>query len=155
MKTGSFADAVRSTLIAEMEELRNEVRKLAEGLTDEQIWRRPLEHSNSIGHLMLHLSGNLNHFVGAQLGNTGYIREREREFTESNFPPRAQLFEQLDNAVATFHRVVGQLTEEQLLGPHPTERFGTVLKALVYIVAHFALHRGQMSYIARLVGTKQ
>src|SRR5579862_724583 len=150
MKNGSFAEAVRSTLIAEMEELRSEVRKVGEGLTDEQLWRRPLEQSNSIGHLMLHLCGNLNHFVGAQLGHTAYVREREREFTESNFPSRAQLFEQLDNAVATFRRVVGQLTEEQMLAPHPSERFGTVLKALVHIVSHFALHRGQMSYIVRL-----
>jgi len=151
MTTASFAATVRSALIAELEELRDEVRKIAEGLTDKQLWQRPLEPSNSVGHLILHLTGNINHFVGAQLGHTGYVREREREFTETNAPPRGQLFERLDEAVATFRNVVGGLTEDRLMAPHPHERFGSVFKALVHIVAHFALHRGQMSYIARLV----
>ena len=57
----------------------------------------------------------------------------------------------LDGAVATFRRVVGGLTAEQLAAPQPESRFGPVLHNLVHLVAHFALHRGQMSYIARLV----
>jgi uncharacterized damage-inducible protein DinB len=151
MTTGRFIETVRSALIAELEELRDEVRKLADGLSDSQLWKRPFEPSNSVGHLILHLTGNINHFVGAQLGNTGYVREREREFTETNAPARNHLLKQLDDAVAIFRRVVGGLSEEQLMVTHPSERFGSVLKALNHIVAHFALHRGQMSYIARVV----
>src|SRR5262249_44458663 len=138
-------------LIIELEQLRDEVKKVAEGLSDAQLWKRPLEQSNSIGHLVMHLTGNLNHFVGAQLGGTGYVRDREREFTEARPPARAQWLAQLDDAVATFRGVVGGLTEERLLAAHPHERFGSVLSALVHLVAHFALHRGQMSYIARIV----
>jgi hypothetical protein len=151
MAATTFVEAVRSTLIAELEELQVEVRKIADGLTDQQLWQRPLQESNSVGHLILHLTGNLNHFVGAQLGNTGYVRQREREFSEAQPPERAQLLGQLDQAVATFRRVVGGLSEGQLTADHPEKRFGTVLKALQHILAHFALHRGQMSYISRLV----
>src|SRR5271163_804080 len=114
MDTGNFAEAVRSALIAELEQLRDEVRKIVENLKDEQLWRRPVEPGNSVGHLILHLTGNINYFVGAQLGHTGFVRDREREFTETNAPSRAQLLENLDGAVATFRRVVGGLTEEQL-----------------------------------------
>ncbi len=153
MKTASFAETVRSSLIAELEELRDEVRKIADGMSDSQLWKRPLEPSNSVGHLVLHLTGNLNHFVGAQLGNTGYVREREREFTDTNPPPRAQVFERFNDAVATFRRVVGGLSEEQLTAPHPHAQFGIVYKALLHLLAHFAMHRGQMSYIARLVAS--
>jgi uncharacterized damage-inducible protein DinB len=57
----------------------------------------------------------------------------------------------LDEAVGQFRRIVGGLSEERLVGPHPESRFGSVLDTLVHLVAHFALHRGQMSYLVRLV----
>jgi hypothetical protein len=144
-------DLVKTALIGELEKLRDEVRKVAEPLTEAELWKKPLKESNSIGHLILHLTGNLNHFVGARLGNTGYVREREREFTETAPPARSELLTGLDAAVGTFRRVVSGLTAEQLAKPHPDERFGLVVSALLHLETHFALHRGQMSYIARLV----
>jgi uncharacterized damage-inducible protein DinB len=146
-----LAKAVRSALTAGLGKLHGEVRSLVEPLTEEQLWKRPIEPGNSIGHLILHLTGNLKHFVGAQLGGTGYVRDREREFTESRPPSKAVLLAGLDEAVGTFDRVVGGLGTEQLLARHPEARFGSVVEALMHIIAHFALHRGQMSYIARLV----
>lgn len=141
----------RTTLIGELEQLRDAVRALAEPLSDQELWAKPVEPGNSVGHLILHLTGNLNHFVGGQLGGTGYVREREREFTETQPPDKASLLANLDAAVATFRRVVGQLTAEQLAAPHPEQRFGPVFSALVHLLSHFALHRGQMSYLVRLV----
>jgi uncharacterized damage-inducible protein DinB len=142
---------VRTALIEELEQLRDDVKKLVEPLSDSQLWQKPLEPGNSMGHLILHLTGNLNHFIGAHLGKTGYVRDREREFTEANLPPRSQLLGNFDAAVATFRRVVSGLTADQLAAPHPDGRFGDVCKTLVHLTAHFALHRGQMTYIARLV----
>jgi uncharacterized damage-inducible protein DinB len=151
MASASFVETLQATLIAELERLHDEVRKTADALSDQQLWQKPVQPGNSVGHLILHLTGNLNHFVGAQIGKTGYVRDREREFTETSPPSRQQLMQQLDAAVATFESVVGSLTEDLLTSAHPEQRFGTVLKALVQILSHFALHRGQMSYIARLV----
>jgi hypothetical protein len=148
---GDFGKEVRSALISEMDELHSGVRQVVDGLTDEQLWKRPLESSNSVGHLVLHLTGNLNYFVGAQLGSTGFVRDREREFTEIDLPSRIALMDGLSEAVATFRRVVEGLTAQQMAAQHPEARFGSVVKALIHLVAHFALHRGQMSYIARLV----
>jgi uncharacterized damage-inducible protein DinB len=140
---------VRTALIGELEALGKAVREAAAPLSEAEFWRKPLEPGNSVGHLVLHLTGNLNHFVGAQLGGTGYVRERE--FTETSVPAKAVALDQLDAAVATFHRVVEGLSAERLTAPHPESRFGTVLQTLVHLVAHFALHRGQMSYIVRFV----
>ena len=142
---------VRTALIEELEQLRDAVRELVEPLSEGALWNKPVQPGNSIGHLILHLTGNLNHFVGAQLGGTGYVRDREREFTEERPPAKAVLLTNLDAAVATFRRVVGGLSAEQLAAAHPHTAFGSVIKALVHLVAHFALHRGQMSYLARLV----
>jgi uncharacterized damage-inducible protein DinB len=142
----------RTALIEELEHLRDEVRKLTEPLTEAQLWAKPVASGNSVGHLILHLTGNLNHFVGAKLGHTGYVRDREREFTEGSPPSKAVALANLDEAVATFRRVVGGLSAEQLAATHPETKMGPVLKALVHLVAHFALHRGQMSYLVRLLG---
>ena len=84
--TAEIASLARAALTGELEHLRDEVKKLADPLTEEQFWRKPIEPGNSIGHLVLHLTGNLSHFVGGQLGGTGYVREREREFAETQVP---------------------------------------------------------------------
>jgi uncharacterized protein (TIGR03083 family) len=149
--TTNLTVLVRSAVIAALEQQRDAVRQLAEPLDEAQLWRKPLEPGNSVGHLILHLTGNLNHFIGAQLGHTGYQRDREREFTETQPPSKAKLLADLDAAVALFRRVVEGLGPEQLAAPHPEARFGPVVGALVHLVAHFALHRGQISYIVRLV----
>src|SRR5262249_30121441 len=142
---------VRTALIAELEHLGDGVHEVVKPLSDEQLWKKPIDPGNSIGHLMLHLTGNLNHFVGAQLGKTGYVRDREREFTEKSPPARAELLGNFDAAVATFRRVVEGLPAEDLAAPLPEARFRSVLKALIELTIHFALHRGQMTYIARMV----
>jgi uncharacterized damage-inducible protein DinB len=142
---------VRSELIEELEHWRDEVRHAVEPLSEEQLWTKPIDPGNSVGHLILHLSGNLNYFVGAQLGGTGYVRDRELEFTETRGRPKAEILKELDATVAMFRQVVSRLTAEQMAKPHPEARFGTVHKALLHLVAHFALHRGQMSYIVRLL----
>src|ERR1700738_1715937 len=119
---------IKTALIAELEALRDAVRQIAEPLDDKALWTKPLEPGNSIGHLILHLTGNLNHFVGAQLGGSGYVREREREFTETQMPSKEAVLAGLDAAVSTFGRVVSGLSAEQLAAPHPEARFGTVFK---------------------------
>ncbi|MFO0845289.1 MAG: DinB family protein [Gemmataceae bacterium] len=144
--------AVKRALVAQMEALRDEVKQLAEPLSEERFWKKPAEPGNSFGHLVLHLTGNLSHFVGARLGNTGYVRDREREFTEASVPTKAAALAKLDEAVAVYRRVVESLPAESLAGAHPDgEKMGSVVNALTKVLAHFALHRGQLSYIARLV----
>jgi uncharacterized damage-inducible protein DinB len=141
----------KTALIETLEKMRDDVRILAAELNESEFWRKPIDPGNSVGHLVLHLSGNLNHFVGAQLGGTGYIRDREREFTETKLPVKEEALRKLDDAVATYRRVVNGLSAEQLAAPHPEARFGQVMNALAHLLGHFALHRGQLSYIVRLV----
>ncbi|MBL8800083.1 MAG: DinB family protein [Planctomycetia bacterium] len=149
--TADLTQPVQAALIEELEQLRDALLQAIAPLSDAQLWRKPIEPGNSIGHLLLHLTGNLNHFVGAQLGQTGYVRDREREFTDAQPPPRAAVLAQLNDAVATFRRVVSGLSAEELLKTHPEKKFGSTLKTLIHLVAHFALHRGQVSYLCRLV----
>ncbi len=149
--TADTTTLAKMALIEALEKLRDEVRNLAEPLSDAKFWSKPVNPGNSVGHLVLHLCGNLNHFIGGQLGGSGYVRDREREFTEARLPSKAEALRKLDDAVATFRRVVSALSAERLAAPHPEARFGVVMNALAHVLAHFALHRGQMSYIVRLL----
>jgi uncharacterized damage-inducible protein DinB len=143
--------ATKEALSSKLEDYCTEIVQLIEPLKDQQLWQKPVDPGNSAGHLILHLTGNLNHFIGAQLGHTGYVRDREREFTDAKPPAKALVEKNLKEAVALFRRVVGGLTAEQMTGQFPDPKFGTTIKALVHLVSHFALHRGQISYLARLV----
>jgi uncharacterized damage-inducible protein DinB len=151
MSSTDLAGGMRAALIGTLEGQRDAVKAAAGPLSEADFWRKPIEPGNSVGHLVLHLTGNLNQFVGGQLGGSGYVRDREREFTEARPPSKAAALAGLDAAVTTFRRVVEGLNAEALLAPHPEARFGTVASALVHLVAHFALHRGQISYIVRLL----
>src|SRR5262245_66565330 len=123
--------AVKAALPGELERIHGELKALADPLDEARFWRKPMEPGNSFGHLVLHLTGNLNHFAGARLGGTGYVRDREREFTETNAPSKAVALARLDEAVATFRRVVESLPEERFVQPHPdADRMGNVVNGL-------------------------
>src|SRR5436853_5213407 len=98
----SLEKTLTAALPKTLEKLRDEIKQLVEPMNEQQFWTRPTEPGNSSGHLCLHLTGNLNHFVGAQVGGSGYVRNREREFTEPERLPKAQVLTGLDDAVATF-----------------------------------------------------
>src|SRR5947208_8586605 len=120
--SGDWAAEVKAGLIGELEGQRDAVKTAAEPLSEADFWRKPIDPGNSFGHLVLHLTGNLNHFVGARLGGSGYVRDREREFTETRLPSKAEALAKLDEAVATFRRVVQDLPAERLTQPHPDAR---------------------------------
>src|SRR6266436_2648115 len=111
--TVDMTKLVKEALAGELEQLRDAVRTMAEPLSEEQFWRKPLEPGNSFGHLVLHLTGNLSHFAGARLGGTGYVRDREREFTETQLPSKGEALARLDDAVTLFRRVVESLPPER------------------------------------------
>src|SRR3984957_15736878 len=104
---------VKAALCSELEVLRDAVKTLAEPLDETQFWRKPIEPGNSFGHLVLHLTGNLKHFVGARLAGAAYVRDREHEFTESSPPPKAAAMTGLAQAVALYRQVVEELPPEQ------------------------------------------
>src|ERR1700722_12699858 len=76
------------------------IRELAAPLTNSQFWQKPFPFGNSFGHLVLHLTGNLNYYIGTQIDQTGYPRDRPREFNDPNPPEKNDALQRLDDAVA-------------------------------------------------------
>ena len=77
------------------------VHALVEPLTDDQIWTRPYPYGNSIGHLLLHLTGNLSYYIGREIAGTGYVRNRPLEFADTVHHPKQELLARFDAAIAT------------------------------------------------------
>src|SRR6185436_11935396 len=128
------------------------VHALAEPLSEEQFWRKPYSYGNSFGHLALHLIGNLNYYIGTQIAKTGYVREREREFTERNPPPKQEVLRQLDKAVELVVKTLAAQTAEtwsqayQAVGAETSkDRFSIFLRC----ASHFHHHLGQMIYLVK------
>lgn len=109
--------------------------------------------SNSAGNLCLHLVGNLNHFIGAALGHTGYVRHREDEF-ELKSILRQDLLLNIENCILIVKTTLQKLSDEDLKKDFPLEKHGTIVSTthmLVHLYGHLSYHVGQINYHRRLV----
>jgi hypothetical protein len=96
-------------LTARYAKLVGDVRELAAPLNDEQFWKKPFAFGNSFGHLVLHLTGNLNYYIGAQIAGTGYVRDRPLEFSDATRPPKAEVLKKFDLAI---EMVIGAINSQ-------------------------------------------
>ncbi len=119
-------------------------------LSEKQIWWRPHGTSNSIGNLVLHLSGNVRQWIVSGLGGAPDWRERDREFNEGGPIARQTLQTLLRQTVIQACRVLGRLTAPQLAKVHLIQGFSvTGLEAVFHVTEHFAYHCGQIIYITK------
>jgi hypothetical protein len=149
--TLDLAASVRAVLLRDLRGLRREV----EAYPDEaSLWALPPGAPNSAGTLVLHLTGNLQHFLGAVLGGTGYVRDRDAEFADRNVP-RAELLRRIAAAEAAVER---GLPGKGIPAEYPAPAGGGGMRVrsdewLVHLVAHLAYHLGQVDLHRRLSTT--
>ncbi len=128
------------------------IEKCVAQLTPEQIWWRGADNSNSIGNLMLHLSGNVRQWIVAGVGGAPDDRNRDAEFAQREPLPVEELRERLRAAVRDADAVLAGLQAEDLSGPRHIQVYDvTVLEAIHHVTEHFALHAGQILYATKLV----
>lgn len=131
------------------------LRESVESLSDEQIWWRPNEASNSIGNLMLHLEGNVRQWMVASFNRLEDNRERPAEFNERELIPRSVLVEKLGATMQEASDVLSHLTEDDLLTRFEIQGHSvTGLDAVYQVVEHFGLHYGQILYITKALEGK-
>jgi uncharacterized damage-inducible protein DinB len=134
----------------ELDKLKEEISAYT---NDELLWKIPEGISNSGGNLCLHLTGNLQHFIGATLGDTGYIRNRDAEFKLKNIP-RQKLLEEIDNTKNLLVDTLEQVSKKELEGIYPIVVFGEPMTTeyfLIFLLKHFSYHLGQINYHRRLL----
>jgi uncharacterized damage-inducible protein DinB len=120
---------------------------------DDSVWATPAGIANSAGSLARHVAGNLQHFIGAVLGETGYVRDREAEFGQRS-GIRADLVAELGKALAVARTVLPRLPDEVWAREFPEPVMGHRLPAdrfLIHLCAHTAYHLGQAGYLRRML----
>lgn len=145
---------IQNTLIEIMTgNLRKLIDELQQYPDESRIWITSGKISNSAGNLCLHLIGNLNHFIGATLGNTGYQRNREAEFALKDIP-RSELVSSLEATILMLDRTLPTVTDEQLQKDFPLEWNNRIVGTefmLVHLSGHLSYHLGQVNYHRRLL----
>ncbi len=136
------------------------IRELAAPLSNDEFWGKPFPFGNSFGHLVLHLTGNLNYYIGAQIANTGYVRDRPREFTDTKPPSKEEALKLFDSAVQMVVRTIRAQSPEDwsrgysAVGTNCPNRLAMILQC----DSHMQHHLGQMIYLTyelqRHSGTK-
>ena len=141
---------IASDLTKRYQKLAGVVRELAAPLSNEQFWAKPFAFGNSFGHLVLHLTGNLNYYIGAQIAGTGYVRDRPMEFSTAARPSKVEVLKKFDEAmemvIATINRQGADdwSNEYKATAADACDRFEMVLQCLT----HLHHHIGQMMYLA-------
>jgi DinB superfamily len=149
---GALAHLVQAGLASEYRMRAAELHKWVDPLTEEQFWTNPYTYGNSVGNLVLHLTGNLSYYIAARIANTGYVRNRDLEFSESRKPPKSEVLRHFDESVAVAIATIEQQSPADWTLPYAAERepeakdrFTLFLRCAVHLYHHI----GQINYLCR------
>lgn len=154
------SDDLRDALVREVEyriyeECVPRIRKCLDQLSNEQIWWRPNDNSNSIGNLVLHLCGNVRQWIYAGLGQNEDVRHRQAEFDRREMMDKQELDSILIETMEMVRPVINNIPVEELLAIRSVQTFEeTGLTILVHVTEHFSYHTGQIAYITKMLADK-
>jgi hypothetical protein len=134
--------------VTEIARYADRIIELIESLPEDQLWSKGCGIPNSIGTLARHLTGNLNHYLGAGILKNGYVRERDQEFTETDLS-KEKVISDLRDAVNVAKEAVGAIDEAQIDEPYRSpcdQEYESLAYHIVRLATHLALHVGQADY---------
>ena len=144
---------IQSSLANYYRMIHRRVHELTGPLSTEQLWVRPYAYGNSIGNLILHITGNLNYYIGAQIGGTGYVRQRPLEFSSAGIP-KDEVLGEFDKVIETVIATIAKQTDDDWSAPFYGElesESKNRFSAFLACAGHAYHHVGQMIYLQREV----
>lgn len=149
----ALSTVVTADFIRYFRHLASRVERAVRSLPREKLWVKPFSFGNSVGNLVLHLTGNLNHYVGAKIAGTEYVRDRPREFSDRTEYPAEEVLTRFHEAIELVVRTVASLDDAGLAAPIAEEQpIETKFGLLLVCAAHLNNHIGQMSYLVQAQG---
>jgi len=142
-------EVINEILLRELDKLEKEI----ESFPEDKLWSVSGNVINSAGNLCQHLCGNLQHFIGAVLGETGYVRDRDVEFSSKN-NSKEKLIQEIQSAKKTVSNTLSKLADgdlKKIYAQKFMEKNITTEFLLIHLVAHFNYHLGQINYLRRLI----
>ncbi|HJS01811.1 MAG TPA: DinB family protein [Flavobacterium sp.] len=134
-------------------DLKRLINEIEQYNIEADIWKVKGQINNSAGNLCLHLVGNLNTYIGRELGKTDYLRNRELEFSSKNIP-RQELIQKVKNTVEILNQVLDNFDENLLEAEYPILVFDKKTSTeylLIHLTTHLTYHLGQINYHRRLI----
>jgi uncharacterized damage-inducible protein DinB len=147
-----LSECIGAALASEYRNRAVELHQWVGPLSEEQFWRNPFAHGNSVGHLVLHLTGNLSYYIGARIAGTAYVRNRDLEFSEPRKLPKAEALRRFDEAIATVIAAIGNQTEADWTASYTAEREPDSKNRVTLFLrcaSHLYHHIGQIIYLSR------
>ena len=142
-------ETLKKILTSDLLKLRAEIELYQ---NEKNLWRTDKAIANSAGNLCLHLVGNLNTYIGKEIGNTGYVRNRDLEFSLKDIA-RTELISKIDNTISVVQDALSKMKEDELDKEYPLLVFDKKTSTeyfLVHLAVHLAYHLGQINYHRRL-----
>ena len=143
-------DTLQILFTRDLTRLKNELEQYP---NEPDIWKIKGQINNSAGNLCLHLIGNLNTYIGKELGGSGYVRNREAEFSASNIP-RRELIEKIESTMRVIQETLSNFDESLLETEYPVIVFEEKISTgylLIHLATHLTYHLGQINYHRRLI----
>ena len=134
------------------QQIQAQTHKWVDGLTQEQFWHNPYGYGNSVGHLILHMTGNLNYYIGTRVANTGYVRNRDLEFTDATALPKEEVLKKFDETIAMVVATVRNQKGDDWLAPYSAEREPEANERFMIFLrcaGHAYHHVGQLVYLSK------
>ncbi|KAA1246799.1 DUF1572 family protein [Aquimarina sp. RZ0] len=146
----SIIEILKTILNRDLQKLKLEISSYTK---EKNLWLVTDQVSNSAGNLCLHLIGNLNTYIGAEFGKTGYVRERDQEFALKNVPV-SKLLSMIDETILVVENSLNLLTRDDLQKEYPRmllDKKPSTALFLVHLTTHLTYHLGQINYHRRLL----
>jgi len=151
-----LSNVLSAALSHEFRERAADLHQWVDPLSDNEFWRNPFSQGNSIGHLVLHLTGNLSYYVGARIADSGYLRNRDLEFSETRRPAKSEVLGKFDEAIALVLETVRRQSESSWTLAYSAERQPDAtnrLAAFLRCAVHLDHHVGQIIYLSRALSS--
>ena len=137
--------------IYRLDESSRMVKKCLDQLSNDNVWKKPNESSNSIGNLILHLCGNITQYSISSLGGTEDTRQRDKEFQVTEGFSKEQLFDKLTNTLDQAKRIMKQTTADELLRKRLVQGFNmSGIGIIIHVTEHYSYHTGQIALLTKL-----
>lgn len=146
----STIESLQKLLLRDLDSLAKEISLFP---TEESLWLLQGDIKNTAGNLCLHLCGNLQHFIGTVLGQTGYVRNREAEFADKNVP-KEKLLAEVEATKKAVSQTLAKLDVAALQKEYPIQVFGEPMTTeyfLIHLAGHLNYHKGQINYHRRIL----
>ena len=156
-ETADLSSLVGQSLSLHYDRVKTRIHSLVAPLSTEQLWTRPYPYGNSVGHLLLHLTGNLSYYIGTQIAGTGYVRDRPKEFADTSQRDKDDVLEDFGRAVDMVLATLAAQGEADWRAPYSgvgAEDVKDRLTMFVRCAAHADHHAGQMIYLCKQIGTR-